>query len=312
MNSTLIHTKEKENKIDSKKIFIIKKFKKFNFWSPEEDNLLLDITGKLSIKKWIQISKKFKNKSPVQCSARYLKIKPGIKKGHWTVDEDKKIEELVNKYGTKWSHISRMIKNRTGKQIRDRYMNYILSTINRKRFTKDEDIKLKGLYIKYGTKWTEISKQFEGRSPEMIKNRFYSFLKPKIHSYETLSAVNSRSVGFKRNLKLIHLHSQNKNNIQNFNNLEIIHDSNLTFSNLIEKTKVFEVSFVNSFSILGIEKTLMNQIKQNSIYYIIPSNENIQELEILLENPVNFSNFCNLYLDYSNSCISKIYRQLNN
>jgi hypothetical protein len=310
MNCSTNYTKDNENKFDSKKIFIIKKFKKFNFWSPEEDNLLLDITAKLSTKKWIQIAKKFKNKSPVQCSARYLKIKPGIKKGHWTVDEDKQIEEYVNKYGTKWSQISRMIKNRTGKQIRDRYMNYILSTINRKRFTKEEDTKLKGLYIKYGTKWTEISKQFEGRSPEMIKNRFYSFLKPKIHSYETTSNVNSRRVGFKRNPKFINFLTQYKHNIENSNNLEINNSFNLTFTHSIEKTEVFEITFVNSFSILGIEKTLLNEINRNLINNI-PSNVNKQELEMLLENPVNFSNFCNLYLDYSHNCISKIYRQLN-
>jgi hypothetical protein len=71
-----------KNKETSKiqKYFVIKKIKKFNFWTKEEDDKLLQLCEQSKYKNWKEISKNIPNKSPMQCSARYLKIKPGIKK----------------------------------------------------------------------------------------------------------------------------------------------------------------------------------------------------------------------------------------
>jgi hypothetical protein len=43
-----------------------------------------------------------------------------MKKGSWKKEEDNLILNLISKYGKKWAKISKIIKNRNGKQIRDR------------------------------------------------------------------------------------------------------------------------------------------------------------------------------------------------
>jgi hypothetical protein len=53
-------------------------------------------------------------------------LDPELVKGPWSEDEDKKVIELVEKYGPeKWSYIAGFLPGRIGKQCRERY-NYNL------------------------------------------------------------------------------------------------------------------------------------------------------------------------------------------
>ena len=177
-------------KSKNEKIFITTKIKRHKNWSKEEDNLLINIAKKFKEKSWTKVSLFFKDKNPAQCRARYKRIRPGIVKGPWTKEEDQKIIELVNKTGKNWALISKMMPTRNGKQIRDRFLNYLDPGINKIKFTDEEDKKIIDCYIKYGSKWSIIAKYFPGRTGDMIKNRFYSCLKRKIHIYE----VNNKRI----------------------------------------------------------------------------------------------------------------------
>jgi hypothetical protein len=46
---------------------------------------------------------------------------------------------LVKQYGESWSVLAKHMKNRTGKQIRERWKNKLDPTINWEPFTKEED-----------------------------------------------------------------------------------------------------------------------------------------------------------------------------
>lgn len=249
MNNNYQETSKSEHEETAKKIFVIRKIKKFNFWSSEDDKLLLKLSSLPGPKNWMEISRQFINKSPVQCSARYLKIKPGIKKGHWSFEEDKMIANYVAKFGRKWSKIGKMMTNRTGKQVRDRYLNYIDIDANRGRFTKEEDTLIRDLYIKHGTKWTTISRSFDKRTPEMIKNRFYSFLRSKIHINENRKSTQSRMRFIRRtkfedsNKFVLPLNSINQTS--EFQNLTI-HNSPVSLENTGNS---FFIEKVSSFSI---------------------------------------------------------------
>ncbi len=48
----------------------------------------------------------------------------------WSVEEDKKLLKLYSEYGNSWSKIASKIKDRNGKQVRDRYLNVLVSDIN--------------------------------------------------------------------------------------------------------------------------------------------------------------------------------------
>ena len=64
---------------------------------------------------------------------------------------------------------------------------------------KKKKKKIITLYLKYGNKWKEIACYFPDRNANMIKNRFYSFLKKK----NNIQGINSidKSSSFKLNVR---------------------------------------------------------------------------------------------------------------
>lgn len=177
--------------VPSKKIFSIRKVKNQNKWNKEEDNQLIKLAQQYNEKNWRMVSSQFQNKNPLQCFSRYKRIRPGIKKGTWKKDEDDKIIELVNKYGTSWSKISKEIQFRKGKQIRDRYLNVLDPKINKHKFSHAEDQLLLRLFHEYGSKWAVIAKHFPHRTADMIKNRFHSSIKKKLEDEISKSIESS-------------------------------------------------------------------------------------------------------------------------
>ena len=158
-------------------IFEISKIKNKKIWSTEEDITLLKCAKIYKERHWEEISKHFRTKTALQCFSRYNRIRPGIIKGKWTKDEDNKIIKLVGLYGKSWSKIAKDFKTRNGKQIRDRYLNVLDPSINRGKFTKEEDELLTKLYRQKGQKWAEISKFFTARTTDMKKIDFIHLLK---------------------------------------------------------------------------------------------------------------------------------------
>ena len=158
-------------------------------WTFEEDEILLKKAEEYKFKNWTKIASFFQNKNSTQCRLRFKLIRKGIKKGKWNEDEDKFLMELVSVYGKNWEKISRRMKYRSGKQIRDRYKNILDPNINKDKFTKEEDCLLISLHHKHGNLWTFMSKYFKGRTGEMLKNRFHSSLKKKMFNDELSNRV---------------------------------------------------------------------------------------------------------------------------
>jgi myb proto-oncogene protein len=151
-------------------------------WTLEDDNLLTELATSFydQPKKWNIIAKSFQNKTPAECRHRYRTIQPGIVKGPWTEDEDKLLISLVETHGRKWSIISEIMHSRSGKQVRERYLNNLDPNLNKKKFSQEEDAQIVKFHSKYGPLWSKISKHFPGRSVDIIKNRFYSVLKNRV------------------------------------------------------------------------------------------------------------------------------------
>ena len=99
------------------------------------------------------------------------------KKNPWSASEDAQVLDLINKHGECWTDIAKMIGSRTGKQVRDRYRNYLKSDINNAEFTRREDELLLELYEELGNKWRKIADMMAGRTECQIKNRYYTHLK---------------------------------------------------------------------------------------------------------------------------------------
>jgi hypothetical protein len=163
--------------VDKPVLFLIRKTRRVLKWAPMEDKLLMFVAGNFGQRNWNAIASHFPGRTAVQCSARYNRIKPGYHRGLWTVKEDSSLRKLVKLYGKDWSRLSKVMGNRSGKQIRDRYINTLDPGLKRGRFTKEEDRLIQSLYMKFGSKWTTIATYLTGRSGDMVKNRFNSVIR---------------------------------------------------------------------------------------------------------------------------------------
>ncbi|CAD8068505.1 unnamed protein product [Paramecium primaurelia] len=128
---------------------------------------------------WKSISSLLNGPTPLECMFKWQQLHPDQTPSRqlWSPEEDEQLKELVQKFGKKWSKICTVMNWRTGKQVRERYLNQLQGTINQEKWTEEEDKLILKLYKKFGTKWSYISSFLNGRPENMVKNRFYANLK---------------------------------------------------------------------------------------------------------------------------------------
>lgn len=152
-------------------------------WTKEEDMRLTEIMKKYkNPRDWEPIAKELnRDRSPKECHERWIRyLKPGVRKGQWTDQEDAIVMEAVTSSKeqpfTRWSDLAQRLPGRVGKQIRDRWVNHLNPNINHLPFSKEDDLLLWEGHQKVGKRWVEIAtKFFKGsRSENHIKNRWYS------------------------------------------------------------------------------------------------------------------------------------------
>ena len=135
----------------------------------EEEKKELPPLPQKSAEKLASASKKIEKSSKENILAKVKVVKP---RKLWQPEEDKLLLHYYKELGPAWADISKNMGGiRSGKQIRDRYMNKLDPSLINTDWTEQEDQMLISLYEKFGKKWREISKNLPGRSESMIKNR---------------------------------------------------------------------------------------------------------------------------------------------
>ncbi|KAM7280348.1 hypothetical protein ACFE04_007482 [Oxalis oulophora] len=91
-------------------------------WQPEEDAILRSYVKQYGPKEWNLISNRMQGKSlnrdPKSCLERWKNyLKPGIKKGSLTPEEQTLVISLQAKYGNKWKKIASEVPGRTAKRL---------------------------------------------------------------------------------------------------------------------------------------------------------------------------------------------------
>lgn len=85
-----------------------------------EPEIIEEIEEKIS---WSSIADSVPGRTAVQCIARYQEaLDPSIKKGKWSQDEDVVLKEGMMKYGKCWVKIAAMVRGRTQRQCRTRWL----------------------------------------------------------------------------------------------------------------------------------------------------------------------------------------------
>jgi hypothetical protein len=94
----------------------------------------------------------------------------------FTQDEDTNLRKLVQLFGVNhWNAISSFMNNRSPRQCKERYQNYLSPEIQNLPWTPEEVSKLMFLVTIYGSKWKYLTSHFPGRSENNLKNNWNSF-----------------------------------------------------------------------------------------------------------------------------------------
>ena len=98
-------------------------------------------------------------------------------RSRFTKEEDHLLKLLVSAQPQpKWSEIAKNFQNRTARQCRERYNNYLRPDLINGPWTKEEDDLLIELFERHGPKWSLISQSFNSRSSVNVKNHHSSLI----------------------------------------------------------------------------------------------------------------------------------------
>ena len=194
------------------------------------------------------------------------------KRNPWKPSEDLRLLELIGVYGECWAMISSKMPDRTGKQIRDRFLNILRPNLKKGDWSPAEDNLLVMLYYQLGHKWSLIAKHLPGRSEAQVKNRFYSHVKKGLDSADT-AKINT-STFENRTFKDIETFKANEKTNSEFQREE--NSENEYFSSKIEPTEIKIETFEPKVEVLS-SKIKNEEGSLNSIYELpIQTNHSFQ------------------------------------
>ena len=114
-----------------------------------------------------------------------------VKKGQWSSQEDKLLEQWVKTNGPKnWEACGRFIQGRKGKQCREHWNNCLNPELKKGNWGPEEDFLIMFFYEKCKGSWKKIIPLFDGRIENSIKNRFYSQLRK--HATKNMEAKDRK------------------------------------------------------------------------------------------------------------------------
>jgi hypothetical protein len=95
----------------------------------------------------------------------------------FTAEEDLRLRNLVSRLGCKnWDDIAHLMANRTARQCRDRYKNYLADPSTPSPWLPEEDAVIVREFQETGPRWVEIAKLLRGRTAIHVKNRWHRHL----------------------------------------------------------------------------------------------------------------------------------------
>jgi len=117
-------------------------------------------------------------------SKKITKVVP-VAKVDWSEDQDGILKDRAEHYKKHWKKISKKFK-KEGIKASPPFLKRRFSILCGEKcplgvpFSEEEDLKLAELHAKHGSRCLQIAREFQTRTPEMLKNRYYRHIRNKI------------------------------------------------------------------------------------------------------------------------------------
>ncbi|XP_074588043.1 transcription factor LAF1-like [Curcuma longa] len=104
-------------------------------WSPDEDQKLKDHILKHGVSCWSAVpAKAGLQRNGKSCRLRWINyLRPGLKRGKFSLEEEETIVKLQAKIGNKWSQIATHLPGRTDNEVKNHWNSYLKKKITRVR-----------------------------------------------------------------------------------------------------------------------------------------------------------------------------------
>lgn len=100
-------------------------------------------------------------------------MEPSAQRTKFTKYEDVKLRRIVASMPKPdWKLVGSLMGNRTARQCRERYNNYLAPTVNNEPWTKEEEELLLEKYEELGPQWSKMTQFFDNRASVSIKNHY--------------------------------------------------------------------------------------------------------------------------------------------
>lgn len=123
-------------------------------------------------------------------------------KRKFTPEEDDIIRKCVAEKGTRnWNYVAQFLPQRSGKQVRERYVNYLKPDVSKRPWTSEEEKLLIRLVKTNGNKWSTNATYFENRTDISLKNHWVNICRKIKKSQNFLNSPSDSALSEPENVK---------------------------------------------------------------------------------------------------------------
>ncbi|XP_031253005.1 protein rough sheath 2 homolog [Pistacia vera] len=168
-------------------------------WQPEEDAILRAYVKQYGPKEWNLISQRMPkplNRDPKSCLERWKNyLKPGIKKGSLTPEEQSLVISLQAKYGNKWKKIASEVPGRTAKRLGKWWEVFKEKQLKQLHKQRREYSDQEGNVIQVtSASVSSPEKVAQGRYDHILETFAEKYVQPKLFALQSLNNLSPTSI----------------------------------------------------------------------------------------------------------------------